>query len=171
MLLRSNQKLFGGFVILIKLEYSDHVAYISFIFLRLFHLRNHEIHPSIFHLGPAFKYHKQPTTAIADDTRWRRRITPGGEGEMSRRKVFKKEGKFSVTKLLCCHVDGEKLCVPYFHSPRLEPRGEETKNFFRAWHFRHYLLIYHYNRKWDQELQSSLHCLMRSSPRRSVVHA
>lgn len=123
--------------ILIRLSYSDHVAYISFIFL-LPSLLPFAMKPMLSLLDEKFPLSEfkcqNSNNNNADDTMKEKEKCQETEGKMSYGNFFK--GKFSVTKLLCCHVDGEKLCVPYFHS-----RNERRKSFC---HFRHYLLIYHY---------------------------
>lgn len=57
---------------------------------------------------------KIATTATMLTIRWRRKCQEGEERNVIRKSFKRKKKKFLVTKLLCCHVDGEKLCVPYF---------------------------------------------------------
>lgn len=80
----------------------------------------------------------------------------GGKKEKCHKENFlkrKRKKKFSVTKLLCCHVDGEKLCVPHFPNSRQELR--EDKNFLSFWTIYWFIIK---NWKWDEE-QSFLRCL------------
>lgn len=130
-------------MILIKLLYSDHVAYISFIFLLLFHLRF--VMKFILSLRQRFPLSLHAVVKChnnnADDTVKEENVRRAKE-KCHTEVLKQKEEYFSVTELLCCHVDGEKLCVPYFHSRQRAPGGEKL-----FCHFRHYLLIYHYNRK------------------------
>jgi hypothetical protein len=123
-------------VILIELSYSDHVSYISFIFLRLPFC--HEIHPIFYGAGSVFKCQQLPNNNKAGKMSERRKEKCHTEKFL---KENEKKKKFSVTKLLCCHVDGEKLYVPHF--PKLSAGAERRQKLFC--HFGHYLLIYHYN--------------------------
>lgn len=151
MLLWSNQRSFFRrfHVILIRLSYSDHVAYISFIFLL----------PSFLPFAMKFILslldEKFPLSEFkcqnsnnnnADDS-----MRENWEGKMSwdrrknvKRKVFKRK-IFSVTKLLCCHVDCEKLCVPYFYS-----RDEEEKESFVILDIIYWFIIITENETWSK---------------------
>lgn len=99
---------------------------------------SHEIHPTFSTLSAVFKCHggQQQQAAIADDTVEEDDERNSGMGmgmgeECHTRKFFERTRNFSVTKLLCCHVDGEKLCAPHFRffAPEEASRAEEHKKF------------------------------------------